>query len=260
MIPLKDDIPTRRFPILTVLLIAANVAMFFFFQGAFLDDAKFDQRVVDYGAIPYEITHPGDNCEATPDGSQLLCEGQEGVTGDAGDQPSTWLTLLTSMFMHGGLLHIAGNMLFLWIFGNNIEDSMGRLRFVAFYVLGGLAAVAAQTIVQPDAAVPTIGASGAVAAVLGGYALLYPRARVVTLIFIIIFFTVIELPALLVLGFWFLLQFLNGASELAQPVAGGGGVAYWAHIGGFVFGLALVKLFANKPHEDYERAHRTLVY
>ena len=260
MFPLKDDIPTRRFPYLTVALIVANVAMFFFFQGAFIDsDAQFNQKVVDYGAIPYEVSHPGDECGVGSSGD-LICEGQEGVPDGAPDQPSTWLTILTSMFMHGGLLHLGGNMLFLWIFGNNIEDSMGPLRFLAFYLLGGVAAVAAQTAIDPSAAVPTIGASGAVAAVLGGYALLYPRARVVTLIFIVIFFTIIELPALVVLGLWFLLQALYGASELAQPVGSGGGVAYFAHIGGFLFGLLLIKLFANRVHDDYERAHRTPVY
>jgi len=257
--PLKDDIPTRRFPVLTVAIIAINVVMFFGFQGAFFNDAEFDQKVIDYGAIPYEITHPGEQCDVSSQGS-LLCEGQMGVSGETESQPSTLLTIITSMFMHGGLLHIGGNMLFLWIFGNNIEDSMGPLRFVAFYLLGGLAAVLAQTAFQPDAAVPTIGASGAVAAVLGAYALLYPRARVVTLIFIVIFFTIIELPALLVLGGWFVLQALNGASELAQPVGGGGGVAYWAHIGGFLFGLLVIRLFANREHEDYERAHRAVVY
>ncbi len=152
-------------------------------------------------------------------------------------------------------------MLFLWIFGNNIEDSMGKGRFILFYLLGGLAAVLAQTLIQPDAMVPTIGASGAVAAVLGAIALLYPRARVVTVIFIVIFFTVVELPALLVLGAWFVIQALSGASDLVQPVGGGGGgVAYWAHIGGFLFGLAAIKLFADREHEDYERAHRTPVY
>jgi membrane associated rhomboid family serine protease len=258
--PLKDDIPTRRFPYLTVALIVANVAMFFLFQGAFLtDDAKFNERVVEYGAIPYEVSHPGDEC-GVGSGGDILCEGQQGVPDGAPEQPSTWLTILTSMFMHGGLLHLGGNMLFLWIFGNNIEDSMGPLRFLAFYLLGGVAAVAAQTAIDPSAAVPTIGASGAVAAVLGAYALLYPRARVVTLIFIVIFFTVIELPALVVLGLWFLLQALYGASEVAQPVAGEGGVAYFAHIGGFLFGLLLIKLFANNVHDDYERAHRAPVY
>ena len=261
MFPIKDDIPTRRFPIVTVALIVANVVMFFGFQGAFFgSDEKFDERVIEYGAIPYEVSNPGDECAVSTSGQELICEGQEGVSGDAPSQAATWLTLLTSMFMHGGLLHIAGNMLFLWVFGNNIEDSMGRGRFLAFYLLGGLAALLAQVLFQPDAAVPTIGASGAVAAVLGGYALLYPRARVVTLIFIIIFFTIIELPAMLVLGAWFVLQALNGASELATPVAGGGGVAYWAHLGGFLFGLAAIKLFANHVHDDYERAHRVPVY
>src|SRR5947208_15165422 len=131
------------------------------------------------------------------------------------------------MFMHGGLLHLGGNMLFLWIFGNNVEDSMSRPRFAAFYLLGGLAATAAQVVINPSSHSPTLGASGAIAAVLGGYALLYPRARVVTLIFIIIFVTVIELPALLVLGGWFLLQVLSVGSQSV----GGGGVAYFAHIG-----------------------------
>ena len=251
MIPLKDDISTRRFPALTVGLIVANVVMYLFFQEGRISLPEDPTRTIEYGAIPYELTHLGDQCAA--DGQDLVC-------GEGGEGPSTFLTILTSMFMHGGLLHIAGNMLFLWIFGNNIEDSMGRARFLAFYLLGGLAAVLAQTVIEPNAAVPTIGASGAVAAVLGGYALLYPRARVITLIFIVIFFTIIELPALLVLGIWFLLQALNGASELAQPVGQSGGVAYFAHIGGFVFGLLLVKLFANRVHEDYERAHRMPVY
>ena len=259
MFPLKDDIPTRRFPILTVALIVGNIVMFFAFQGAFFDDAKFEARVVEYGAIPYEITHPGKECGVVVGSEQVACEGQPGV-GEAPDQAPTWLTVLTSMFMHGGLLHLGGNMLFLWIFGNNIEDSMGRPRFVVFYLLGGLAALLAQTLIEPNAAVPTIGASGAVAAVLGGYALLYPRARVVTVIFIVIFFTVLTLPALLVLGAWFVLQLLNGAGSLAQPVGEGGGVAYFAHIGGFLFGLLMIRAFANRVHEDYETAHRTPVY
>ncbi|MGI8750236.1 MAG: rhomboid family intramembrane serine protease [Thermoleophilaceae bacterium] len=260
MFPLKDDIPTRRFPIVTVLLIVANVVMFFGFQGAFSSgEAATNRTTVEYGAIPYELTHPGKHCEQTS-GGRIACEGQPGVSGETGSQPPTWLTVLTAMFMHGGLLHIAGNMLFLWIFGNNIEDSMGRLRFVLFYLLGGVAAVGLQALVDPGSAVPTIGASGAVAAVLGGYALLYPRARVVTLLFIIVFFTIVELPALLVLGGWFVLQAVNGAANLSQPVAGAGGVAYFAHIGGFAFGLVAIKLFADRVHDDYERAHRAPVY
>ena len=260
MIPLKDDIPTRAFPVLTVLIIVINVVVYFGFEhgGLNLGD-RGQQRVVEYGAIPYEITHPGKECGETPQGG-VACEGQQGVAGRAPDQPPTWLTALTSMFMHGGLLHLAGNMLFLWIFGNNIEDSMGKARFVAFYILGGLAALAAQTIIDPNAAVPTVGASGAIAAVLGGYALLYPRARVLTLIFIIIFFTIIEIPALLVLGLWFLIQVFYGASQLGQPLGGSGGVAYFAHIGGFAFGLLLIRLFANRVHEDYDRRRRIPVY
>ncbi|MBA2439993.1 MAG: rhomboid family intramembrane serine protease [Thermoleophilaceae bacterium] len=256
MFPLKDDIPTRRFPVLTVAIIAINIVMFFGFQGAYTgSEEKFNERVVEYGAIPYEISHPGEKCEDA--GGRLRCEGQEGAPDDVGEQAPTWLTLLTSMFMHGGLLHLGGNMLFLWIFGNNIEDSMGRPRFVLFYLLGGLAALLAQTLIEPGSAVPTIGASGAVAAILGAYALLYPKARVVTVIFIIIFVTILELPALLVLGAWFLLQALNGAGSLAQPVGEGGGVAYFAHIGGFIFGLIMIRLFANRVHEDYRSAHGT---
>ena len=161
------------------------------------------------------------------------------------------------MFMHGSLLHLGGNMLFLWIFGNNIEDSMGRLTFVAFYLLGGFAALGLHVLTDPDSTIPTVGASGAIAGVLGAYARLYPRARVVTVVFLIIIFTVVTLPALLVLGLWFLLQLLPAFSE---PASTGGGVAYFAHIGGFVFGLLAIKLFANNVHEDYERAHRLPVY
>ncbi len=262
MFPLKDNIPTRRFPVLTVGLIVANVLMFFFFQEASLSlsGASVDQqRVVEYGAIPFEISHPGSECGVTA-GGRVACEGMANVQGQAPEQPPVWLTLLTSMFMHGGLLHLLGNMLFLWIFGNNIEDSMGRFRFIAFYLAGGVVALLAQTLLEPDATAPTIGASGAVAAVLGGYALLYPRARVKTLVIIIFFITLIELPALLVLGLWFLIQVLYGTAELAQPVAGAGGIAYFAHIGGFIFGLLLIKLFANRPHRDYEIDRRIPVY
>jgi membrane associated rhomboid family serine protease len=187
----------------------------------------------------------------------VACQGEPGVVGTPPSQPSTWLTIIFAMFMHGGLLHIGGNMLFLWIFGNNVEDSMGRGRFVAFYLLGGLIATAAQVAVDPNSTTPTLGASGAIAAVLGGYALLYPRARVITLIFIIIFVTVIELPALLVLGFWFLLQLLDAS---AQPISGGAGVAYFAHIGGFLFGLLTIRLFANRVQDDYDRHSRIPVY
>jgi membrane associated rhomboid family serine protease len=256
--PIKDNVPTRRFPILTVAIIVICAVVYFGFErGLWSLGETGNERVVEYGAIPYELTNPGEECEAV--GDQIACEGQPGVSGEAEDQAPTWLTVLTSMFMHGSLLHLLGNMLFLWVFGNNIEDSMGRPRFVVFYLLGGIAALAGQTLIDPDAAVPTVGASGAIAAVLGGYALLYPRARVVTVVFIIFFFTILELPALAVLGLWFLLQVLYGAYDLAQPV-GGGGVAYFAHIGGFVFGLLAIKLFADRVHEDYDRSQRLPVY
>lgn len=260
MFPVKDNIPTDRLPIVTIALIVINVIVYFVAQKGGIFAGPDQGIVVHYGAIPYEISHPGKECEAlrTPDGGfRLLCEGVHPVR--VFDTPATILTLFTSMFMHGGILHLGGNMLFLWIFGNNVEDSMGRGRFVVFYVLGGLAAMALQVFVEPDAAVPTIGASGAVAAVLGGYLLLYPRARVLTVIFIIFFFTIIELPAVLILGFWFLQQVAFGAYGLTNPTGDGGGVAYFAHIGGFAFGLLLIKAFVQR-HKDFSPGPRYPVY
>jgi membrane associated rhomboid family serine protease len=255
VIPIKDDIPTRRFPVVTVALIAINVIVYFAFeQGLWGLGNVGNERVVEYGAIPIEITEPGTECASAAGGAAIECD-PEGL---ASDQAPFWLTVLTSMFLHGSLLHLGGNMLFLWIFGNNIEDSMGRPTFLAFYLLGGLAALGLQVGIDPNSPIPTIGASGAIAAVLGGYARLYPRARVLTVVFIIIFFTIVTLPALLVLGLWFLLQLLPAFSE---PVSGaGGGVAYFAHIGGFLFGVLAIKLFANNVHEDYDQARRIPVY
>ena len=240
MIPLKDDIPTRRFPIVTVALIAINVIVYFVLEhGLWGLGQTGNEVVVEYGAIPSEITN-GQNLPGP------------------GDQAPFWLTIWTSMFLHGSLIHLGGNMLFLWVFGNNIEDAMNRLVFVVFYLLGGLAALGLQVAMDPNSVVPTVGASGAIAGVLGAYARLYPRARVVTLIIIIIFFTVITLPALLVLGLWFLLQLLPAFND---PVgSAGGGVAYFAHIGGFLFGVLAIKLFANNVYEDYDQAHRIPVY
>jgi len=233
--PLKDNIPTLHFPVVTVTLIALNVIAYFFWQqgGLGLGEPSSEHylcHVYDYAEIPYEVTHPGD---------------QIGAQGCGRPAAPTWLTLFTSMFMHGGLLHLGGNMLFLWIFGNNVEDSMGRVKFVLFYVFGGLAASALQIAVGPDSEVPSLGASGAVAGVLGGYLLLFPRARVITVIFIVFFFTIVELPALLILGFWFLQQILFGYFELGSA-GQEGGVAYFAHIGGFAFGLLAIKLFADE--------------
>jgi membrane associated rhomboid family serine protease len=249
LFPLRDNIPTEHFPIVTVVIIVANCIVYFFLQDGFLGlpdgGAGGNWSVVDYALIPYEVTNPGDMCEAVANGG-IVCEGQPGVTGVAEPQPSVWLTLFTSMFMHGSLLHIGGNMLFLWIFGNNVEDAMGPFRFIAFYLLGGLAADAAQILVNTGSTVPTLGASGAVAAVLGGYLLLFPRARVVTFVFIIFFFTILELPAILFLGIWILQQALFAYFDLLQPSSEGGGVAYFAHIGGFVFGLLAVRALATR--------------
>jgi len=277
LIPLKDNIPTSRFAILTVLLIAANAA-FFVWQLGFPSDeysspelrelgvSEADENAIEYGAIPYRVLNPGADCSvgAVPrEGNRaragVVCEGtpeyreaeeleEEGVAPLVGlDEAPWWVSVLTSMFMHGGILHLAGNMLFLWVFGNNIEDSMGRLRYLAFYFLAGIVAVYAQALLEPNATIPTVGASGAVSGILGGYILLHPRARVLTMVIIIFFFTFIEIPAIIMLGIWFVLQALPVVGQLATPeVAGEGGVAYLAHVGGFLFGIAAIKLFANR--------------
>jgi membrane associated rhomboid family serine protease len=271
-----------------VLLIAANLAVFVWQLGFSSDEysspqlralgvPEADQQALEYGAIPYRLTHPGDACavgvvqrrnnrarsdvvcEGTPDYADAVAlsrapEGaQAQVCGGSGcpfapiDAPAWWVTVLTSMFMHGGILHLVGNMLFLWVFGNNIEDALGKLKFIAFYVAAGAVAVYAQTLLEPDSTVPTIGASGAVAGVLGAYILLHPRARVLTMVLIVFFVTFIEIPAMVLLGVWFVLQALPVAGQLAtSEAASEGGVAYLAHIGGFVFGLATIKLLVRR--------------
>jgi membrane associated rhomboid family serine protease len=240
--PLKDNIPTLRFPVVTVTLIALNVIAYFLLQDGRLGlpdgGAGGDWPVPTHAEIPCEVTGSSP-CRTAPGG------------------PSPALTVLTSMFMHGSIVHLGGNMLFLWIFGNNVEDSMGPVKFVLFYLLGGLAATALQVALNTDSQVPNLGASGAVAGVLGGYLILFPRARVITVIFIIFFFTIVELPALLILGFWFLQQVLFGYFELGSA-GEEGGVAYFAHIGGFVFGLLAIKLFADerKRRGQIERVGR----
>jgi membrane associated rhomboid family serine protease len=228
--PLRDNIPTDRFPWVTVALIVANAIVYFFLQDGRLGlpDNGFggDWPTPTYAAIPCEITGQG-ACNTVPGG------------------PSAVVTLFTSMFMHGSIVHIGGNMLFLWIFGNNVEDSMGPIKFIVFYLLGGLAASAAQILTSTSSEVPSLGASGAVAAVLGGYLLLFPRARVVTLVFIVFFFTILEIPAIFFLIIWIGQQLIFGYLDLVQPTAEGG-VAYFAHIGGFAFGLLAIRLFASE--------------
>src|SRR3954467_239536 len=245
------------FPIVTVVIILINVVVYFGVEKGGWSGPSNENAVVELSFIPYELSHTDQECAQV--GDQIGCGTKVALAENGAtdiEQPSVWVTIFTAMFMHGSFLHIAGNMLFLWIFGNNIEDAMGRVKFILFYFMGGIAATLAQFAADTNAVVPNLGASGAIAAVLGGYALLYPRARVVTLIFIIFFITLVELPALLVLGAWFVLQALDAAS---QPV-GGGGVAVWAHIGGFVFGLIAIKLFATRYDASYDRHSRLPVY
>jgi len=266
VIPIKDNIPTEHFPLVTVLLIVANFVVYLLairHGGSFISGPD-AHEVLKYGAIPRALSHaaahPNQFLHASsvhcaevvssfnPGSPEVLCNANELAANGIGAENSlpVWQTVFSSMFMHGSILHIGGNMLFLWIFGNNVEDSMGPLKFIGFYLLGGIAALALQTAIDTNSTAPTVGASGAIAAVLGGYILLYPRARVLSLVFIILFFTVLELPAIVMLGIWFAQQAVFGAVNLTNPTGGGGGVAYFAHVGGFLFGLATIKLLAKK--------------
>jgi len=254
MFPIKDNIPLARFPLVTVALVAINVIAYLLeirHGGSFFGGPA-DSVAVHYGAIPYELTHLGKHCDLvsvqTLDsvGKAVACQGQPGLSASPGPQPPTWETIFTSMFLHGSFLHIFGNMLFLAIFGPTVEDAMSRPRYLAFYLLSGLVALGAQVLVDPSSSSPTLGASGAIAGVLGGYLLLYPRARVLSLIFIVFFVTIVEIPAVFLLGFWFLEQLYFGLAGLASPLGGGEGVAYFAHIGGFAFGLLTIRLLATR--------------
>jgi membrane associated rhomboid family serine protease len=256
--PLRDNIPTERTPYMTIALIVANVLMYFLFQHGTItlgdpSTQPYLRNLIENASIPWELTHWGQHCVIA--GQHVACGH---VPNPAGYAP-TWATPFLAMFMHGGLLHLGGNMLFLWIFGNNVEDAMGSVKYLIFYVLGGLAATALQVIVGPGAQVPNIGASGAIAAVLGGYLLMFPRARVLTFVFIVFFFTFLELPAILFLGVWIAEQALFGYFDLNQPGSGGGGgVAYFAHIGGFAFGLLAVRLFASEARRRRQLARAGL--
>jgi len=223
MIPLQDINPSRTRPYVTWLLIAANVLVFLF--ELMLDmSGELEGFIYSAGLVPATIT------------GNLFSP--------------TLLTVFSSMFLHGGWTHLLGNMLYLWIFGDNIEDRMGHARFVVFYLLGGIAAAAAQTVIAPDSRVPMVGASGAIAAVLGAYLVEFPRARVRSLLTLGYFIRIAQVPAIIVLGMWFVIQFFNGFLSLSATFSGG--VAYFAHIGGFVAGLLLVKPFTlGRPKETY---------
>lgn len=252
MIPIRDANPTRRVPILTLSLIAANVAVFLLWQPTLGGD-EIEQQIFYFcqAEIPFEVTHRTSLSDGGVEARQAL-EDQFGPGAGADIQSvlrrecpeKSWLlSVFVAMFLHGGWLHIAGNMLFLWVFGNNVEDRLGYGLFPVFYVLGGIAAAALQVAFDPSSTIPSLGASGAIGAVLGAYAVLFPRARVTTLV-IFLFITVIELPAVFVLGAWFVLQLLSGVGQLGTQV--NGGVAFWAHVGGFAFGAAVAWLFFRR--------------
>jgi membrane associated rhomboid family serine protease len=240
MFPLRDENPTEIFPIFTLGIIAVCVGVWVYLQGAGLSEDALVRSVCAFGAIPAEVSGA-----ATPDAqvqlTQRLACGVDGFT---------WPALVTSMFLHGSWMHLIGNMWFLWIFGNNIEDSMGHLRFLLFYLLSGVAAGIAHVAADPASMVPTVGASGAISAIMGAYLVLYPRARVKTLFIIIILIYVVDVPAWVYLLYWFFIQL---ASQATQGAASG--VAFLAHIGGFVAGVVLVKLFQNRSLVEAKRAH-----
>jgi membrane associated rhomboid family serine protease len=242
MIPLHDANPVRRTPWVTIAIIAINVAVFIFWQGFPIGGVEPNNEtqiksLVCYGVIPAEVSDLRPLSEVS-----RFCGGK-----------SVLFSILSSMFLHGSLLHIAGNMLFLWVFGNNIEDRMGRLVFPLFYVAAGAVAVFAQVFPSPNSQVPLVGASGAIAGTLGAYLVMFPHARIVTLVFLGWFITRADFSAVVVLGFWFVLQAISSFTSLGGA-ADQGGVAYLAHVGGFVFGALVALLFyrgRQRPQPSY---------
>ncbi|MBM4261461.1 MAG: rhomboid family intramembrane serine protease [Deltaproteobacteria bacterium] len=240
MFPYRDENETQRPAIVTGAIIGLNVLSWLAVQGAG-SDLPLATSICNLGLIPGELTGALPAGTRMPLGPGLVCET------DPGRQMSH---LITSMFLHGGWMHLLGNMWFLWIFGNNVEDSMGRLRFVIFYLVTGLAAALGQVLTNPASGIPMVGASGAISGVMGAYLILYPRVKVYAIVPIVIFITSIALPAWVMLGYWFLIQTVSGFFSQGEA----GGTAFWAHVGGFVAGVVLIKLFAR---EDYVEAHRS---
>lgn len=243
MIPYKDENPAELTPIVTVGIIVVNVLAWLLVQGAGGNDAALAASVCQLGLIPGELLRTVPPGTAVPLGAGLHCV--------LSAEPH-WSTVLTSMFMHGGWIHLLGNMWFLWIFGNNIEDSMGHARFVVFYLVCGVIAALTQMVVDPHSAVPMVGASGAISGVMGAYVLLFPRVRVHTLVWLGFFVTTLTLPAYLMLGYWFVYQLLLGTVGVLAQVEGG--TAFWAHVGGFLAGMALIRLFATQAYLERHRA------
>jgi membrane associated rhomboid family serine protease len=242
VIPIKDYNPTRRFPVVTLVLIALNVGVYFFVQRPFDHNRSQDKFSFEMAAIPCEVVQGRpltvDEIARTVNGGDATACESNAPAGEPEYFPNkaVWLALIYSMFLHGGLLHLGGNMLFLWIFGNNIEDRMGIPGYIGFYLLGGLVASAAHILVQPDSTVPVVGASGAIAGVMGAYVVLFPNVKIRSLIILIIVVLFRDIPAKWWLGFWFVTQFFTNPNE---------GVAWVAHVGGFLFG-GLVALFLRE--------------
>jgi membrane associated rhomboid family serine protease len=261
VIPIRDINPTSRTAWLTIGIIAANIAIFLLWEPTFAGQGEQQEFFFCNAQVPYELTNQTTLADGGAEARRAIAESfGAGESEAAGLQDflrqtcpgKSWLvSIFVSMFLHGGWLHLAGNMLFLWVFGNNVEDRLGRGRFVAFYLLGGLAATGLQVAFDPNSAVPNVGASGAIAAILGSYLVLFPSARIHTLVFFI-FITFLELPASFVLLAWFVLQLFSGVGEMGTQV--GGGVAFWAHVGGFVFGMAVTWLFfrSRGQRQPYE--------
>lgn len=237
MIPLSDDNPTMRVPVVTILLLAAMLSAWLIIQGGGFDHTTLAMSVCNLGMVPGELTG------AAPLGTSIRITRELNCVVDA--DPRNWASPVVSIFMHGSWAHLLGNGLFLWVFGNNIEDVMGRGRFLLFFLICGLAAAAAHIFVDPSSPIPTVGASGAVSGVMGAYLVLFPRVRVRMLFIFLILFRIIPLPAWMVLIWWFGIQLLLGIPDLAGMPRQGGGVAVWAHVGGFVAGAALAPLFTQ---------------
>jgi membrane associated rhomboid family serine protease len=245
MFPYRDENVSLRTPLVTFALIAANVAAWVLVQGAG-SPLELARSVCNLGLVAGELTgqlRPG---TAFPMGDGMAC------IVDPGREPQH---LLTHMFLHGSWMHLIGNMWFLWIFGNNVEDSMGHARFVGFYLLSGLAAALLQIFITPASGVPMVGASGAISGVMGGYVVLYPRARVYVLVPLGFFLTSVVMPAWTMIGYWGLIQLVSGVVSLGAQGEAGGGVAFWAHLGGLVAGIVLVRLFARDDYVEEHRAH-----
>lgn len=246
MIPISDDNPTVRLPAMTLALLASLVFIWLFVQGGGFDQLELAFSICNLGLVPGEVTG------AAPLGSGIpITRGLDCVIDN---ERINWFTPVISMFLHGSWAHLVGNCLFLWVFGNNIEDVMGWGRFVSFYLVCGLAAAATHVLLDPASPIPTVGASGAISGVMGAYLVLYPRVRVRMLFVFIFIFKIIPLPAWLVLLWWFGLQVLMGLPQLAQPGDLTGGVAVWAHVGGFIAGALLIRAFERGDLVERRRA------